>query len=205
MDQTLIEAVKGGDLGTVNDLLDSGADPNQSDDQGWTPLNFAAGKGDLSLVKLLLERGADPFRVGRDDRTPYLIALAAAHVEVIDYLRGVEDRSDPERAKSSRSEYRYCKAYPLRDLRAFPEWSESRINWKEKRDHEKEEHSPDSEFTDENTVFIHQDFTVTQSAWHNENVIFNQVSERWAAFCSTKLRFRPLTDHDLIPASFTRI
>jgi ankyrin repeat protein len=70
MDQALIEVVKIGDLGRAESLLTSGADVNQSDNQGWTPLNFAAGKGDLPMVKLLVERGADPFKVGRDNRTP---------------------------------------------------------------------------------------------------------------------------------------
>lgn len=97
MDQALIEAAKGGDASTVEKLVDSGVDVNQGDEQGWTPLNFAAGRGDLGMVKLLITKGADPFKVGRDNRTPYTIALAAGRVEVVKYLREVEIRQIPRR------------------------------------------------------------------------------------------------------------
>jgi hypothetical protein len=200
MDLALIEAAKEGNQETVEKLIDSGADVNQGDDQGWTPLNFASGKGNLEMVKLLIKKGADPFKVGRDNRTPYMIALAAGRVEVVKYLREVEDATDPEKAKSFRPERKYCKAYHLKDLRQYPAWSESRINWKEKKDAKdaKEADQSNGEFTDDKIVFIHQDFTVTESMWHNENVIYNQVDEPWREFCSDSLAFKVPTDLDLI-------
>jgi len=193
----LIEAARAGDSQAVESLLKTGADINQGDDQGWTPLNFAAGRGDLEMVKLLVERGADVFKVGRDNRTPYMIALAAGRVDVVKYLREVEDRTDPEKAKSFRPERKYCKAYYLRDLRKFVAWSESRINWKENEDQKKD--SPGvAEFADDSIVFIHQDFTVTESMWQNENVIFNQDSSEWRTFCTNTLEFKVPDDLDLI-------
>lgn len=198
MDQSLIAEVKSGDIGKVSDLLTAGAEVNQCDDQGWTPLNFAAGKGDLAMTKLLIESGADPFKEGRDRRTPYMIALAAGRVDVVKYLREVEDRLDPERARSFRPERKYCKAYYLKDLRTFPGWAESRINWKV-TNQTKQDLPDHGQLVDEKVVFIHQDFTVTESMWHNENVIFNQVSESWRDFCQQALGFKVLTDLDLIP------
>ena len=56
-------------------LLDAGADPDGSEDGGFTALHSAAQSGDEPLVRLLLERGADPARVAADGRTP--IDLAA--------------------------------------------------------------------------------------------------------------------------------
>src|SRR5262245_9892592 len=168
MDQALFEAAKGGDLETAERLLDSGADVNQGDEQGWTPLNFASGRGDLEMVKLLITKGADPFKVGRDQRTPYMIALAAGRVDVVKYLREVEDATDPEKAKSFRPERKYCKAYYRRELRKYSNWSESRINWKEKKNEKGTNDPNDGEFTDDKIVFIHQDFTVTESMWQNE-------------------------------------
>jgi len=198
MDQALFEAARGGDLETAERLLESGADVNQGDEQGWTPLNFASGRGNLAMVKLLIEKGADPFKTGRDNRTPYMIALAAGRVDVVKYLREVEDATDPEKAKSFRPERKYCKGYHLRDLRQYSGWSESRINWKETKGDKKPE-NPDSEpFTDDKVVFIHQDFTVTESMWQGENVIYNQVDEAWRGFCSGVLDFKVPTDLDLI-------
>jgi len=193
-DLGLIEAVKNGDYSVAEKLASMGADVNQQDEQGWTPLNFAAGKGDLSMVKFLVERGADVFKVGRDLRTPYMIALAAGRVSVVKYLREVEDKFPGE--KPARPPRKYCKAHYLKDLRTYPGWHESRINWEGKK--ENGNGLADENFTDEKVVFIHQDLTVTESVWHNENVVFNNVSSEWEEFCANSLKFKVPDDLDLI-------
>lgn len=193
-DLKLIDAVKNGDRAEAENLIRNGLDVNQQDEQGWTPLNFAAGKGDLSLVKLLIESGADIFKVGRDRRTPYMIALAAGRVSVVKYLKEAEDRHPGE--KPVRPERKYCKAYHLKDLREYPAWSESRINWKKKDNGDNGE--GEEQFEDEKIVFIHQDFSVTESVWHNENVIFNLADPAWQEFCANTLKFKVPDDLDLI-------
>ncbi|MCA1621655.1 MAG: ankyrin repeat domain-containing protein [Acidobacteria bacterium] len=193
-DLKLIEAVKAGDLPAVNELIEAGADPNQQDEHGWTPLNWAAGKGDASLLKSLLERGADLSRVGRDERTPYMIALAAGHAEAARLLRdaGAKSSADQERP--------YCKAVVLKEVRRFSGWVEGRINWKESSDEERPEGGPDA-LADDEVVFLHQDFTVTRSMWPGENVIFNNVTPEWQKFCRDELDFNPPDDLDLLAAA----
>ena len=203
-DLGLIEAVKAGDLARVQALIDTGVDLNQQEEQGWTPLNFAAGKGNLPIVQLLVQRGADIFKVGRDLRTPYMIALAAGRVPVVKYLREMEDRYPGE--KPVRPERKYCKAYHLGDLRAYPPWTESRLNWKDKKPDGSTSNGKSSDndgsaeegFADDKVVFIHQDFTVTESMWHNENVLFNRIDAAWKEFCANSLRFKVPDDLDLI-------
>ena len=192
-DLALIEAVKSGELATVTALIERGADVNQQDEQGWTPLNFAAGKGDLPLVQMLVKSGADFFKVGRDMRTPHMIALAAGRISVVKYLREVEDAYTGE--KPTRPPRQYCKAYRLEDLRQYSGWRESRINWKGNNEDGSETETP---FAGANIVFIHQDFTVTQSMWHNENVIFDAVDDAWKGFCANTLKFKVPDDLDLI-------
>ncbi|MGH9764818.1 MAG: ankyrin repeat domain-containing protein [Blastocatellia bacterium] len=198
-EMALIEAVKSGDRESVEQIINNGADVNQGDEQGWTPLNFAAGKGNLPLVKLLVEKGADIFKVGRDQRTPYMIALAAGRVSVVKYLREMEDQYPGE--KPVRPERQYCKAYHLGDLRKYTGWTENRINWKEEKNaggaKKSDEAQPES-FADDKIVFIHQDFTVTESMWRGENVIFNDVNPDWKEFCSQTLSFKVPDDLDLI-------
>lgn len=199
-DTKLIDAVKAVDCSEVERLIKAGTEVNCQDDQGWTPLNFAAGKGELSLVRLLVENGADVFKMGRDRRTPYDIALCAGRVSVVKYLREIEDQF-PEK-RPPRPERKYCKAYYLRDLRRYPEWSEIRINWKKRNDNNGDGGGDSNDpFPDEKVVFIHQDFTVTESAWHNENVIFNHTSPAWKEFCATTLKFKVPDDLDTIDSN----
>lgn len=189
----LIEAVKAGDFAEAAKLIKSGADINQQDEQGWTPLNFAAGKGDLSLIKLLVERGADVFKTGRDLRTPYMIALAAGRVQAVKYLREAEGNYSGEKPASPQR--KYCKAYLLRELRQYSAWSESPLSTMKRENGNGESEAP---FPDDKVVFIHQDFTVTESMWHNENVVFNSVSPGWEEFCTMSLQFKVPDDLDLI-------
>ena len=190
----LIEAVRAGEVNTVKELIDGGADVNEAGEQGWTPLNWAAGKGNLELVTLLVDKGADVFKVGRDQRTPQMIALAAGRADVVRYLRDAEDRVEGD--KPARSQRKYCKAYHLKDFREFAGWSEGRINWKKSADE-----VGDKQFGDDDVVFLHEDYTVTQSIWSNENVIFNNVTSEWQDFCNTVLGFKVPDDLDLIVAA----
>ena len=187
----LIEAVKAGECSTVESLLDSGADVNHRFEQGWTALSFAAGRGDLAMVKLLVERGADIFSVGRDNRTPYQVALAAGRVDVMKYLSVAAEKIDPDRAKLLSPERKYCKAFKLGDLRKFASWSEGAIDARQ----------PGTEFSDEKIVFVHNDFSVTESMKHGENVIFDQVTPEWRKFCLETLDFKIPDDFDLIAAA----
>ena len=181
----LIDAVKTGELAKVEEVLNSGADIHQQDEQGWTPLNWAAGRGDVDMVKLLLDRGADVFRVGRDQRTPYKISLAARHTDVARLLKEKEQVSNG--TSGDLSPRNYAKGYLLSDLRKFSGW--------------REENENSRELSDSDVVFLHQDFTVTQLIWPGENVIFNQDTPEWRDFCSQQLQFEVPDDFDLIAST----
>lgn len=56
----LIMAVQGEHLDVVRMLLDNGADPNASNRQGQSPLQFASQAGNPQLIELLQEYGARP-------------------------------------------------------------------------------------------------------------------------------------------------
>lgn len=195
----LIEAVKTGDLAEVERLLRSGADVNEAgSEQGWTALNYAAGKGEVKLIRVLLDHGADLSKCGADERTPYMIALAAGRVDAARLLHDVES----ERGlfiEAHHTERPYCKAYYLKDLRAFPGWKEQRINWEDGRYDDPEEGQPaKTQFADDDVVFLHHDHTVTELVWINENVLFNDVTDAWKTFCREQLDFRVPDDFDLI-------
>jgi hypothetical protein len=191
-DLQLIEAVQSGDLAAVEAQLGAGASPDQRDEQGWTPLSWAAGKGDVALVRALLDAGADVFATGRDLRTPYMIALAAGHAEAVKVLRAAEDEAQPERARPERL---YCKAYPLGSLRQFPALAERLDAGAASGDGQA---AGGAKPDDEDVLFVHQDYSVTKSMWHGEEVVFAGDAPQWREFCETTLGFKVPDDLDLI-------
>ncbi|MDA8018165.1 MAG: ankyrin repeat domain-containing protein [Thermoanaerobaculia bacterium] len=187
----VITAVKSGDRATLIQILDEGADVNQQDFHGWTPLNWAAGRGDVEAVSLLLDRGADPARVGTDERTAYQIAIAAAREDVARLLvkRGAAPESGADRP--------YCRAYEVDALRAFEGWPEEKAHSRENGD----QATQSEDIALDDVVFLHQDLTVTRSAWHGEDVLFDRVDDAWREFCRRELEFEVPDDFDLLPAA----
>ncbi|HEX7332373.1 MAG TPA: ankyrin repeat domain-containing protein [Pyrinomonadaceae bacterium] len=178
----LIDAVKTGQLAKVEEALNAGADIHQQDEQGWTPLNWAAGKGNVEIVSLLLNHGADVFQTGRDQRTPYKIALAAKHTDVARQLKKAESAANGASGDSTSRDY--ARAYLLGELRKFSGWREDL-----------------RELSDDDVVFLQQDFTVTELIWPGENVIFNRVTPEWIDFCTQELQFKVPDDFDLIAST----
>lgn len=171
----LINAVRNGRQEELIQILSDGSDPNVRDEQGWTPLNWAAGRGDAEAVKTLLDHGADPTATGRDNRTPLMIAKAAGRSDVVRLLTEAEQEKgawqDPRESRP------YCRAYYLRDLEPFAGWPSQTGA------------GGDGEASRDEVVYLHQDFTVTASMWHGEDVLFDQVSTEWRAFCVETLDF----------------
>ncbi|OKP14213.1 hypothetical protein PENSUB_65 [Penicillium subrubescens] len=64
----------GRSLTKVKLLIDAGADPNQSEDEGWTTLHFAVESGDLEIVQFLIDNGADMEATNVRD-TPLMMAV----------------------------------------------------------------------------------------------------------------------------------
>jgi ankyrin repeat protein len=176
----LWRAVKAGDLTRATELVAQRVDVNQaSDEQGWTPLCFAAGRGDLALLRMLLENGADVFRTGRDLRTPYKIAIAAGHIDAARALADAESRSGGEQKKTSSLAWQdrpYCRAYEGTQVAPFLQLTADAI------------------------IFIHQDFSVTPSISHGVGVLLDGKDPAWRAFCQDRLGFRVPTDYDLAPS-----
>jgi membrane-bound inhibitor of C-type lysozyme len=189
----LIEAAKAGDVNRVQALIEGGEDLEQKDDYGWTALNWAAGHGDSAtapcvalppasmqssaIVRHLLDAGANPVNSGRDLRTPYQIALAAAQVEIAILLQQAEQNSG---IVSKRPVRPYCKAYPVKAFDHNPaDWLARQV------------------LADDTVVYLHQDFSVTASMWHGEDVVFDRVSEDWRSYCRDHLGFHVPTDLEL--------
>jgi ankyrin repeat protein len=181
----------------MTELIEPGSDLDRQDEHGWTPLSLSAAKGDALSVRQLLEKGADVFKSGRDNRTPYMIALAAGHAEVAGSLKKAMGRRKAE--NRGVNERRYCRAYALKELREFAGWSE---NGPEPRGEnagavKTEDGRPG--LSDADIVFLHQDLSVTASMWYGANLIFDQVTPAWAEFTGSRLKFSAPQLPDLLP------
>jgi hypothetical protein len=188
----LVEAIKSGNREAVKELLESGAELNRQDKHGWTALNWAAGKGDLEMIELLLRHGADPFEVGRDLRTPQMIALAAGHVEAVKLLRQAEAQTKG----AGQPERKYAAAYTLGEFRRYPAWADNKNGGGEASAEASGEQAQG--LVDDDVVFLHQDYKVTKSIWPDEDVIFDRVTDQWKDYCRSELQFAVPDDLDLI-------
>lgn len=196
---TIFEAFSRGDTAALTRLLDDDASVKAVDEHGWTLLHWAAGRGDLGLVTRLVERGADVFARGRDQRTPYLVALAAGRRDVVSHLSAAEERAGGDRdGASSRQAARrqYCTAFPIEALQAFPEWPEGASDSASQSQSES-----GARLGEARVLFLHHDFTVTRSVLHGDDLLPAVTStQAWRSFCVDRLGVQPKTDIDLLSA-----
>jgi ankyrin repeat protein len=186
----LISAVRAGDAEQARALLAAKADVAARDGDGWSALDWAAGRGDLELIEQLLAAGADASAAAEDGRRPYDIAVAAGHRAAALALR---DAAGP-------ADYRwrpYCRAYPVAELRRYPGWPAGQAKQPDQADAGP---APGAGGQPDQIVFLHDDLTVTASMWPGEDVIFDTVTDEWARFCERELGFAVPDEIDLIPA-----
>lgn len=92
----LHRAARLGDAQTVAALLEQGADRQARDDEGWTPLHWAAHLGHRDVAELLLTGALNGEGANSPDnfgRTPLHLAAAAGHAELVSLL--VIEGADP--------------------------------------------------------------------------------------------------------------
>jgi hypothetical protein len=85
---------------------------------------------------------------------------------------------------------RYCKAYPVSRFRESGLWNEdSQHARSEKGEIEGVETQAPRELTDDDHLYLQEDFTVTDGIFLEENVIFSEVTPEWKTFCVEGLKF----------------
>ena len=81
----LVFAAREGDLESATNLLDAGADVNQTTEYGWTPLLTATNNRHYRLAEYLIERGANPNIANNGGWTPLYLATDNRNIEGGDY------------------------------------------------------------------------------------------------------------------------
>ena len=91
--ESLMGAIRSGNLQSVRDLLESGVNPNnfpnsprdQELEDDITPLHYAIQNGNIKTIKLLLVYGADP-NLG-DGWAQTTLEAADSNIQIIDLLK----------------------------------------------------------------------------------------------------------------------
>lgn len=73
-------------LEKINELLNSGEDPNTTNDNGFSILMQAVADGSFEIAKLLLEKGANPNVVNNLGRSPMFFAARYGYKNMVDLL-----------------------------------------------------------------------------------------------------------------------
>ena len=82
----LMKAAREGNLSEIRETLKFGANPNQSVDDSFPPLQTAAASGQADAVRLLLDNGAEVNHVADFENTPLNAAAASGQTEVVRVL-----------------------------------------------------------------------------------------------------------------------
>ncbi|MGH7998035.1 MAG: hypothetical protein ACREPR_01000 [Brasilonema sp.] len=85
---------------------------------------------------------------------------------------------------------KYCKAYSLLKLRQFSLWTEHAENTrKEKKEVDGKEVEVNRELTDDDFLYLQENYVVTDGIFKDENIIFDNVTLEWKDFCKNTLLF----------------
>jgi hypothetical protein len=83
---------------------------------------------------------------------------------------------------------KYCKSYQLSRLRQFRNWSERSENARRiRKELNGETVEVARELTNDDYVYLHGNFTVTDGIFIDENIIFSDVTPEWVEFCRDEL------------------
>jgi hypothetical protein len=84
---------------------------------------------------------------------------------------------------------RYCKAYPVEQLRAFPGWQERLDNLAPAEHDEDGTTEARTSLGNEDYLFLHETLVVTDGIFLDEHIVFDQVTPEWTEFCTRELAF----------------
>jgi hypothetical protein len=86
---------------------------------------------------------------------------------------------------------KYCKAYLFQQLCQFSNWNDQ-ISYlrKEAEYTDGKEVEVERKLTYEDVVYLQDNYVVTDGIFLDENIIFDNITPEWKAFCQNALQFK---------------
>ena len=86
---------------------------------------------------------------------------------------------------------KYCKAYSIQKLREFSGWAERAENARKEKQKgaDGKEVEVTRALTNNDYLYLQENYVVTDGIFKNENIIFDQVTLEWIAYCHEVLKF----------------
>jgi hypothetical protein len=86
---------------------------------------------------------------------------------------------------------KYCKAYSIKKLREFGGWTERTENARKEKQKgvDGKEVEATRTLTDNDYLYLQENHVVTDGIFKDENIIFDQVTPEWIAYCREVLKF----------------
>ena len=85
---------------------------------------------------------------------------------------------------------KFCKGFPLSQLRKFSGWSEQSQNARKiKKEIDGQVEEVVRELSDDDYLYLQENLTVTDGIFLNENVIYSEVTPEWRDFCKNVLKW----------------
>jgi hypothetical protein len=85
---------------------------------------------------------------------------------------------------------KYCKAYPIQRLRDYKGWAENADNTrKEKKQVDGKEVEAPRVLTENDFLYVQENYAVTDGIFKDENIIFDAVTPEWIEYCQQVLKF----------------
>ncbi len=85
---------------------------------------------------------------------------------------------------------KYCKAYAIRGLRGFSGWIEKTENARKEKQKgaDGQEVEVTRVLTDNDYLYVQENYVVTDGIFKDENIVFDQVTPEWIAYCQQALK-----------------
>lgn len=81
---------------------------------------------------------------------------------------------------------KYCKAYSLKKLREFSDWTERAEN---ARPAKAEGQTSPRQLSDDDYLYVQENYVVTDGIFKDEHIIFDSVTSEWIEYCQNVLEF----------------